>query len=136
MDKGIVNFAPSILSADFARLGEQVAEAERAGADRIHIDVMDGHFVPNLSMGAPIVESLRRVTHLFLETHLSAGARGLRGAATEKRKASYDHEGHEDHEVYNKISDSFMSFALFGVNKNRKEKTCVWELPPITVDLV
>ena len=66
----IIKFAPSILSADFALLGEQVAEAERAGADRIHIDVMDGHFVPNLSMGAPIVESLRRVTRLPLEIHM------------------------------------------------------------------
>ena len=70
MDKGIVKLAPSILSADFAHLGQQVAEAERAGADRIHIDVMDGHFVPNLSMGAPIVQSLRRVTRLPLEIHL------------------------------------------------------------------
>jgi ribulose-phosphate 3-epimerase len=67
---GHVKLAPSILAADFARLGEQVVEAERAGADRIHVDVMDGEFVPNLSMGPAIVESLRKITHLPLETHL------------------------------------------------------------------
>jgi ribulose-phosphate 3-epimerase len=66
----MVIVAPSILSADFARLGEQVVESEQGGAGRIHIDVMDGHFVPNLTMGPAIVKSLRRVTRLPLEVHL------------------------------------------------------------------
>src|ERR1700757_1002858 len=70
MHNHLIKLAPSILAADFARLGEQVAEAERSGADRIHVDVMDGHFVPNIAIGAPIVQSLRRVTRLPLETHL------------------------------------------------------------------
>src|SRR5262245_59926847 len=65
-----IKLAPSILAADFARLGEQVTEAERAGADRIHVDVMDGHFVPNISMGAVVVKSLRPVTRLPLEVHV------------------------------------------------------------------
>ena len=77
MDGTAVKVAPSILSADFARLGDQVVEAEHAGADRIHVDVMDGHFVPNLSMGVAIVQSLRRVTHLPLETHLMISAPDL-----------------------------------------------------------
>src|SRR5262245_47332022 len=65
-----IAIAPSILSADFARLGDQVREVEQAGADRIHVDVMDGHFVPNLSMGPAIVQCLRPVTKLPLEVHL------------------------------------------------------------------
>ena len=62
--------APSILSADFARLGDEVAAVERAGADLLHIDVMDGHFVPNLTVGPPIVEALKKVTKLPLDVHL------------------------------------------------------------------
>jgi ribulose-phosphate 3-epimerase len=66
----MIAIAPSILAADFARLGELVAQCERYGADRIHVDVMDGHFVPNLSMGAVVVKGLRPVTQLPLEVHL------------------------------------------------------------------
>jgi ribulose-phosphate 3-epimerase len=66
----MVKFAPSILAADFWRLGEQVKAAEEAGADRFHIDVMDGRFVPNISLGLPIVEAMRRGTSLPLEMHL------------------------------------------------------------------
>jgi ribulose-phosphate 3-epimerase len=65
-----VRLAPSILSADFASLGAQVASAERGGADQIHLDVMDGHFVPNLTIGPAVVAAVRRVTRLPLDVHL------------------------------------------------------------------
>ena len=66
----MIGLVPSILSADFTRLGEQVSEAEEAGAQRIQIDIMDGHFVPNITMGPIVVEAVRRYTHLPLEAHL------------------------------------------------------------------
>lgn len=66
----MIGIVPSILSADFTRLGEQVREADAAGAQRIQIDVMDGHFVPNITMGPLIVEAVRRCTNLTLEAHL------------------------------------------------------------------
>ena len=65
-----IKLAPSILSADFARIGEQVTEVVEAGADYIHIDVMDGHFVPNITIGAPVLASIRPLTTLPLDVHL------------------------------------------------------------------
>ena len=66
----LIKVAPSILSADFAHLADAVAEAEAAGADYIHVDVMDGQFVPNLTVGPPVVAAIRRVTRLPLDVHL------------------------------------------------------------------
>ena len=65
-----IQLAPSILAADFARLGEAIAAVTRGGADQIHVDVMDGHFVPNITIGVPVVKSLRKVTALPLDVHL------------------------------------------------------------------
>ncbi|MBP8272958.1 MAG: ribulose-phosphate 3-epimerase [Acidobacteria bacterium] len=65
-----VQIAPSILAADFARLADDVGVVERAGADLIHVDVMDGHFVPNITIGVPVVKALKRVTNLPLDVHL------------------------------------------------------------------
>lgn len=70
MSKRPLRIAPSILSADFARLGEEVKDIVDAGADYIHIDVMDGHFVPNISFGAPVMKSVRGVTDRVFDVHL------------------------------------------------------------------
>lgn len=66
----MIKIAPSILSADFAKLGEEIKDVEKGGADYIHVDVMDGHFVPNMTLGPLIVESIRPVTNLPLDVHL------------------------------------------------------------------
>jgi ribulose-phosphate 3-epimerase len=66
----MVKIAPSILSADFSRLGDEIKAVEDAGADWIHVDVMDGHFVPNITIGPPVIESIRKVTKLPLDVHL------------------------------------------------------------------
>jgi len=70
MGQSTIKLAPSVLSADFARLGDHVAELEGKGADRLHVDVMDGAFVPNITMGPLVVEALKRATALPLEVHL------------------------------------------------------------------
>jgi len=67
---GTLQIAPSLLSADFAALGDAIAKAERGGADLIHVDIMDGHFVPNITIGPPVVKSLRRVARVPLDVHL------------------------------------------------------------------
>ena len=72
-DTSVTQIAPSILAADFARLGEEIARVEAAGADLIHVDVMDGHFVPNLTIGPPVVKALDAVTRLPLDVHLMVG---------------------------------------------------------------
>ncbi|WP_129727054.1 ribulose-phosphate 3-epimerase [Ectobacillus funiculus] len=66
----MIKIAPSILSADFARLGEEIKDVEKGGADYIHVDVMDGHFVPNITIGPLIVEAIRPITSLTLDVHL------------------------------------------------------------------
>ena len=66
----MIKIAPSILSADFAALGEAIARVEAGGADLLHVDVMDGHFVPNLTLGPGLVASLRKTTRLPLDVHL------------------------------------------------------------------
>jgi ribulose-phosphate 3-epimerase len=73
----MVEIAPSILSADFTRLGEEIASVERGGAGVIHVDVMDGHFVPNITVGLPVVKAVKRATRLPIDTHLMITEPGL-----------------------------------------------------------
>jgi ribulose-phosphate 3-epimerase len=67
---GVIRIAPSILSADFAKLGSEISEVEQAGAEMVHLDVMDGHFVPNLTIGPPVISKIRKCTELFFDAHL------------------------------------------------------------------
>jgi len=76
-DGRTIDIAPSILAADFARLGEQISAVERGGATILHVDVMDGHFVPNITVGLPVVKSLARATHLPIDAHLMISEPGL-----------------------------------------------------------
>jgi ribulose-phosphate 3-epimerase len=73
----MVEIAPSILSADFTRLGEEIAAVERGGARVLHVDVMDGHFVPNITVGLPVVKSIKRATRLPIDTHLMITEPGI-----------------------------------------------------------
>ena len=77
MTERTVDIAPSILSADFSRLGEEIAAVERGGASVLHVDVMDGHFVPNITVGLPVVKSLSRATNLPIDAHLMISEPGV-----------------------------------------------------------
>src|SRR5204863_2900257 len=66
----MIDIAPSILSADFTRLADEIEQVEKAGATVLHVDVMDGHFVPNITIGLPVVRSLRKATKMVIDTHL------------------------------------------------------------------
>jgi ribulose-phosphate 3-epimerase len=66
----MVEILPSILAADFARLGEEIAAVEQGGVSMLHVDIMDGHFVPNLTIGPPVVKAIRSITRLILDVHL------------------------------------------------------------------
>ena len=92
----MLKIAPSLLAADFARLGEQVAECERAGADLIHFDAMDGHFVPNISIGPVVLQAVRRSCRLRIDVHLMISDAGryleaFADAGADSRRACLNH---------------------------------------------
>ena len=124
--------APSILSADFAKLGDAIAAVERGGADLIHVDVMDGHFVPNITIGPPVVKSLKRVATVPLDVHLmitdpdkyigpfaEAGA-AVAVVARLVREIVVERERHRS--LDRQFGDLVRANALEGVDRSQRER--------------
>jgi len=130
----MIKIAPSILSADFMRLGDEIKAAEAAGADILHIDIMDGHFVPNITIGPYIVESIRKITSLPLDVHLMIEEpdrymHDFRKAGADYLTVHYEASVHL-HRTIHWIRENGM---MAGVSLN--PATAVWNIEPILQDI-